>query len=68
MNQIKVLLVDDEADILEFLSYTLIENNFSVETATNGLNAIKQYEKFQPDIIIMDVMMPEMDGIAACEK
>jgi len=68
MNQTKVLLVDDEVDILEFLSYTLIENNFSVKTAKNGLNAITQYEKFQPDIIIMDVMMPEMDGITACEK
>ena len=68
MGNIKILLVDDEPDILEFLSYNLLEHDFIVETANNGSEAIKQYEKFQPDVILMDVMMPKMDGITACKK
>tara|TARA_B100001250_G_scaffold414301_1_gene451818 strand:- start:4398 stop:5066 length:669 start_codon:yes stop_codon:yes gene_type:complete len=68
MGNIKILLVDDEPDILEFLSYNLLENDFIVETAKNGSEAIKKYEKFQPDIILMDVMMPKMDGVSACKK
>jgi len=68
MTDTKILLVDDEPDILEFLRYNLIENEFIVETANNGLEAVKKYEKFQPDIILLDIMMPKMDGIEACEK
>jgi two-component system alkaline phosphatase synthesis response regulator PhoP len=64
----KVLLVDDELDILEFLSYNLEKEGYIVYTAKNGLEAIKIAEKRTPHLIILDVMMPEMDGIAACEE
>ncbi|WP_423129768.1 response regulator transcription factor [Gaoshiqia sp. Z1-71] len=64
----KILLVDDEVDILEFISYNLEKEGFKVYTAQNGLDAIKIAEKKLPHLIILDVMMPEMDGIAACEE
>ena len=64
----KVLLVDDEKDILEFLSYNLRKESFTVRTALNGKLAIKEAKKFKPDLIIMDVMMPEMDGIQLCQE
>ncbi|WP_320111348.1 MULTISPECIES: response regulator transcription factor [Draconibacterium] len=67
-NQFKVLLVDDELDILEFLSYNLEKEGYEVFTARNGVEAIKIAEKQVPHLIILDVMMPEMDGIAACEE
>nr|WP_321358819.1 response regulator transcription factor [uncultured Draconibacterium sp.] len=67
-NQFKVLLVDDELDILEFLSYNLEKEGYEVFTARNGAEAIKVAEKQVPHLIILDVMMPEMDGIAACEE
>jgi two-component system alkaline phosphatase synthesis response regulator PhoP len=67
-NPYKILLVDDEVDILEFISYNLEKEGFKVDTAQNGLEAIKMAEKTLPDLIILDVMMPEMDGIAACEE
>lgn len=65
---IKILLVDDEPDILEIISYNLSSQGYNVVTASNGLKAIKKAKKEQPDLIIMDVMMPEMDGIEACEQ
>ncbi len=64
----KILLVDDEVDILEFISYNLEKEDYKVYTAQNGVEAIKIAEKEIPDLIILDVMMPEMDGIAACEE
>ena len=64
----KVLLVDDELDILEFLSYNLEKEGYIVYTAKNGVEAIKVAEKRIPHLIILDVMMPEMDGIVACEE
>lgn len=64
----KILLVDDEADILEFLSYNLKKEGFQVSTANDGLEAIEKAKKFHPHLIILDVMMPEMDGIETCEK
>ncbi|MDX8338149.1 response regulator transcription factor [Draconibacterium sp. IB214405] len=67
-NQFKVLLVDDELDILEFLSYNLEKEGYEVFTARNGVEALKVAEKQVPHLIILDVMMPEMDGIAACEE
>ena len=67
-NIFKILLVDDEVDILEFISYNLEKEGYKVYTATNGAEAIKIAEKKQPHLIILDVMMPEMDGIAACEE
>ena len=67
-NVFKILLVDDEVDILEFISYNLEKEGYKVYTAKNGLDAIKIAEKKIPHLIILDVMMPEMDGIAACEE
>jgi two-component system, OmpR family, alkaline phosphatase synthesis response regulator PhoP len=67
-NEFKVLLVDDELDILEFLSYNLEKEGYKVYTAKNGVEAIKIAEQKTPHLIILDVMMPEMDGIAACEE
>lgn len=64
----KILLVDDEEDILEFISYNLEKEGFKVYTARNGNEAIRQAEKHVPHLIILDVMMPEMDGITACEE
>lgn len=67
-NNFKILLVDDEIDILEFISYNLEKEGYTVFTAQNGADAVKMAEKKQPHLIILDVMMPEMDGIAACEE
>ncbi|MFW6309936.1 MAG: response regulator transcription factor [Prolixibacteraceae bacterium] len=67
-NKFKILLVDDEVDILEFISYNLEKEGYKVYTAKNGAEAIKVAEQKQPHLIILDVMMPEMDGIAACEE
>jgi len=64
--QKKILLVDDEPDILEFLSYNLRKENFEVSTAKNGKEAIGLAKKIQPDLIVLDVMMPEMDGVETC--
>lgn len=62
----KILVVDNEPDILEFLSYNLEKEGFQVETAENGKQALEKAKKSQPDIVLLDVMMPEMDGIEAC--
>ena len=63
----KILLVDDEPDIVEIISYSLKNANYDVYSASNGLEAIKVAKSIKPDLIILDVMMPEMDGIEACE-
>lgn len=63
-----ILLVDDELDILEIIGYNLSGEGYSVVTAQNGIEAIKKAKKHKPELIILDVMMPEMDGIEACEK
>ena len=65
---IKILLVDDEPDILEIVGYNLSSEGYQVITAENGLEAVKKAKKEKPHLIIMDVMMPEMDGIEACEQ
>lgn len=64
----KVLIVDDDPEIIEILNYNLINSGFITKSASNGLEAIKKAKKFVPDIILLDVMMPEMDGIEACIK
>ena len=64
---IKILLVDDEPDILEIVGYNLSNEGYQVITAENGLEAVKKAKKELPHLIILDVMMPEMDGIEACE-
>jgi two-component system alkaline phosphatase synthesis response regulator PhoP len=63
-----ILLVDDELDILEIIGYNLSAEGYNVVTAQNGVEAIKNAKKHKPKLIILDVMMPEMDGIEACEK
>lgn len=65
---IKILLVDDEPDILEIVGYNLSFEGYQISTATNGVEAITKAKKVKPHLIIMDVMMPEMDGIEACEN
>ncbi len=64
----KILIVDDETDILEFLTYNLEKEGFKVYTAQNGVEAIQKAKEKKPHLILMDVMMPEMDGMEACEK
>jgi len=62
----KILLVDDEKDILEFLTYNLEKEGYNVVTADNGKKALEIAKKILPDLIILDVMMPEMDGVSTC--
>ena len=62
----KVLIVDDDIDILEFVTLNLSNEGFKVYTASNGLEAIQRATDIAPDLIILDVMMPEMDGVEAC--
>lgn len=65
---IKILLVDDEPDILEIVRYNLSSEGYQISTAENGSEAVKKAKKLKPHLIILDVMMPEMDGIEACEQ
>ena len=64
---IKILLVDDEQDILEIVGYNLSQEGYQIFTASNGKEAVSMAKKALPHLIIMDVMMPEMDGMEACE-
>ena len=66
-NEIKILLVDDEPDILEILKYNLSSQGYQIFTAKNGLEGVAKAKKKKPHLIILDVMMPEMDGMEACE-
>lgn len=67
-DNIKILVVDDEEDILEFLSYNLRAEGYNVIVADNGILAIELAKQEQPSLIILDVQMPDMDGIITCEK
>lgn len=62
----KILIVDDEPDILELIEYNLKKEGYQVYTARNGQEAVSEAKKTQPDLIILDIMMPKMDGIEAC--
>ncbi len=64
----RILLVDDEPDILEFIGYNLTREGFEVETAANGAIALQKAPDFQPHLVLLDVMMPEMDGMTTCRK
>lgn len=64
----KILIVDDEADIVELLHYNLAREGYEVAQANNGQKAIELAQVFKPDVILMDVMMPVLDGIAACRQ
>lgn len=66
--EVKILLVDDEPDILEIISFNLEKVGYQVATASNGLEALQKAKKFLPHLIILDVMMPELDGIETCER
>jgi two-component system alkaline phosphatase synthesis response regulator PhoP len=67
-NKLKILLVDDEKDILEFLGYNLQKEGFQVFFAGNGIEALEVAKEIIPHLILLDVMMPKMDGIEACEQ
>jgi two-component system alkaline phosphatase synthesis response regulator PhoP len=66
MNPVKILIVDDEPDILDFLKYNLVKEGYEVFTASNGEEGIKIAEKEVPHLIILDIMMPKMDGVEVC--
>ena len=63
----KILVVEDDPDQLEVVRFTLKNAGFAVGTATNGIDALKKAQTVSPDLIILDVMMPELDGFAVCE-
>lgn len=65
---LKILLVDDEPDILEIVGFNLEKEGYQVEKASNGVEAIDKAKRFFPHLILLDIMMPEMDGIETCEK
>ena len=64
----KILLIDDEEDILEILSYNLKKEGYEVHTATDGTSGIQKAKEIFPDLILLDVMMPEKDGIETCQE
>lgn len=68
MDKKKILVVDDEADILEIVQYNLEKGDFAVNTASNGIEAIEIAAEWNPDLILLDVMMPEMDGMETCMR
>ena len=67
-SMIKILVVDDDSDIIEILRYNLSLAGYQVKTASNGKEAVKKAKLFLPEIILLDIMMPEMDGIEACTQ
>lgn len=64
----KILIVDDEPDILEFLRYNLLKEGYEVVTAADGKQAIEVAEREQPNLIVLDIMMPELDGVETCRQ
>lgn len=67
-NPAKILIVDDETDILEFLRYNLIKEGYQVFTAINGKEGLETALKIKPQLIVLDIMMPEMDGVETCQQ
>lgn len=65
---IKLLIVDDEPEIGELLSYNFRKRGFDVMTATNGITALESMNSFMPDVVILDIMMPYMNGITTCRE
>jgi len=63
----KILIVDDDTDLLELLSYTFTQAGFSVATGTNGVDALKMARSLSPDLIMLDLILPELDGFTVCE-
>lgn len=66
--KIKILIADDEEDILEILEYNLVKEGYSIKTVKNGKEALDVAKDFQPNLIVLDIMMPVMDGIEACKR
>jgi two-component system alkaline phosphatase synthesis response regulator PhoP len=66
--QHKVLVVDDEEPILELLKYNLEKAGYEVETATDGAKGVETAKKFHPDLVLLDIMMPGMDGVETCRR
>ena len=64
----KILVVDDDSDILELLKYNLSKEGFQIRTASNGIQALAIAKEFIPDLLILDIMMPNMDGIETCRQ
>ena len=63
----KILVVEDDADLVELLSFNLKQAGFSVGTAMDGIEALKKARSLRPDLILLDLMLPELDGFAVCE-
>jgi DNA-binding response OmpR family regulator len=63
----KILVVDDDPDLIELISFNLKHAGYSIGTASNGVDAIKKTHSLSPDLIVLDIMMPELDGFAVCE-
>jgi DNA-binding response OmpR family regulator len=63
----KILVVDDDAELVELLSFNLKQAGYAIDAAFNGVDAIKKTRALKPDLIVLDVMMPELDGFAVCE-
>jgi DNA-binding response OmpR family regulator len=63
----KILVVDDDAELVELISFNLKQAGYTVGTASDGADAIKKARSLAPDLIVLDVMMPELDGFAVCE-
>ena len=65
---VKILIVDDEQDILEFIKYNLLKEGYQITTASNGSEGLKGAKKLKPDLIILDIMMPGLDGVEVCRE
>jgi len=65
--QKRILVVDDDAELVELICFNLKRAGFSVRSAFNGVDALKKARSLKPNLIVLDVMMPELDGFAACE-
>jgi two-component system, OmpR family, alkaline phosphatase synthesis response regulator PhoP len=63
----KILVVDDDAEMVELVSFNLKQVGYAIGTAFNGVDALKKARSLEPDLIVLDVMMPELDGFAVCE-
>jgi len=63
----KILVVDDDADLVELISFNLKQAGYAIGTANDGVDALKKARSLQPDLIVLDIMMPELDGFAVCE-
>ena len=67
-NGYKILIADDEPDILEFVTYNLVKEGYEVSTARNGQEAVEMAKKVHPHLILLDIMMPELDGVEVCRE